>query len=47
MIGILLGGSLLRRVSPVWMHRVAALLFLAFGLLALTQAMVGAELQRA
>jgi putative Ca2+/H+ antiporter (TMEM165/GDT1 family) len=43
-IGILVGGSLLRRVSPVWMHRVAALLFLLFGLLALIQAVLGTEL---
>jgi putative Ca2+/H+ antiporter (TMEM165/GDT1 family) len=43
-IGILVGGSLLRRVSPVWMHRVAALLFLLFGLVALIQAVLGTEL---
>jgi putative Ca2+/H+ antiporter (TMEM165/GDT1 family) len=43
-IGILVGGSLLRRVSPVWMHRVAALLFLLFGLVALIQAVLETEL---
>jgi Ca2+/H+ antiporter, TMEM165/GDT1 family len=41
LIGILLGGTLLRRVSPVWMHRAAAGLFLVFGLLALTQGGLG------
>ena len=43
-IGILVGGSLLRRISPVWMHRVAALLFLLFGLVALIQAVLETEL---
>ncbi len=37
LLGILLGGTLLRRLSPVWMHRASALLFLAFGLFALAQ----------
>jgi len=41
LIGILVGGSLLRRVSPVWMHRAAAGLFLVFGLLALAQVALG------
>ena len=40
LVGILLGASLLRRISPVWMHRSAALLFLAFGLLALWNAVL-------
>jgi putative Ca2+/H+ antiporter (TMEM165/GDT1 family) len=36
--GILVGASLLRRVSAVWLHRGAAVLFLLFGLLAWVQA---------
>ncbi len=37
LIGILLGGTVLRRMPQAWMHRAAALLFLVFGLLAVTQ----------
>ena len=41
LIGILIGASLLRRVSPHWLHRGAAVLFLVFGMLALWQALPG------
>jgi putative Ca2+/H+ antiporter (TMEM165/GDT1 family) len=41
LIGILLGGGLLRRVSPRWMHRTAALLFLVFGLVAVGRVVFG------
>ncbi|UCE90052.1 MAG: TMEM165/GDT1 family protein [Pseudomonadota bacterium] len=37
-IGIILGSTVLRRLPKVWMHRAAALLFLAFGVLALGKA---------
>ena len=37
LLGILVGRTLLRRIEPRLVHRVAALLFLAFGLLALGQ----------
>ncbi len=40
LIGILLGGTVLRRIPQAWMHRVAALLFLVFGLLAFTQVLL-------
>jgi putative Ca2+/H+ antiporter (TMEM165/GDT1 family) len=43
LIGILVGASLLRRISPAWLHRGAALLFLVFGLLALWQALPGGD----
>jgi len=43
LVGILVGGSLLRRISPVWMHRTAALLFLAFGLFAMWNAVLAPE----
>jgi Ca2+/H+ antiporter, TMEM165/GDT1 family len=43
LVGILVGGSLLRRISPVWMHRTAALLFLTFGLFALWNAVLAPE----
>jgi putative Ca2+/H+ antiporter (TMEM165/GDT1 family) len=38
LIGILVGGTLLRRIPKVWVHRAAASLFAAFGVLALGQA---------
>lgn len=41
LIGILVGGTLLRRLPPVWLHRAAAVLFLIFGLLALAHAVLG------
>jgi putative Ca2+/H+ antiporter (TMEM165/GDT1 family) len=41
LVGILLGGTLLRKLSPVWMHRAAAGLFLIFGLAALGQTTFG------
>lgn len=34
-IGVFLGSTLLRKIPPHWMHRIAALLFAFFGLLAL------------
>jgi putative Ca2+/H+ antiporter (TMEM165/GDT1 family) len=37
LIGILVGGTVLRKIPKVWVHRAAALLFLLFGLLALAQ----------
>ena len=37
LIGILVGGAVLRKIPKVWEHRAAALLFLLFGLLALAQ----------
>jgi putative Ca2+/H+ antiporter (TMEM165/GDT1 family) len=43
LVGILVGGSLLRRISPVWMHRTAALLFLTFGLFAVWNAVLAPE----
>jgi len=43
LVGILVGGSLLRRISPVWMHRAAALLFLTFGLFAVWNAVLAPE----
>ncbi len=41
LIGILVGGRLLRLIPPAWLHRAAAGLFLLFGLLALAQAVLG------
>jgi putative Ca2+/H+ antiporter (TMEM165/GDT1 family) len=38
-IGVGLGSTLLRRIPRHWMHRVAAMLFLVFGLLALGKVM--------
>ncbi len=43
LIGILLGATLLRRIPRVWVHRVAALLFLSFGVLAITQVVLHAN----
>ena len=43
LVGILVGGSLLRRISPMWMHRSAALLFLTFGLFAMWDAVLAPE----
>ena len=43
LIAILLGGTLLRRIPKSWMHRVAAVLFLGFGAIAVTQALTIAE----
>jgi putative Ca2+/H+ antiporter (TMEM165/GDT1 family) len=37
LIGILFGATLLRKIPRHWVHRVAALLFLTFGVLALGQ----------
>lgn len=39
-IGVAVGSTLLRRMPRHWMHRVAAALFLAFGLLALAKVLV-------
>jgi putative Ca2+/H+ antiporter (TMEM165/GDT1 family) len=41
LLGILVGRTLLRKIEPRWVHRAAALLFLAFGLLALGQVVWG------
>ena len=41
LLAVLLGSTVLRRVPKVWVHRTAALLFAAFGLLALGQAYLG------
>ena len=41
LIGILLGATVLRRLPKPLMHRTAAVLFLAFGVLALGQALLG------
>ena len=43
LLGIALGSTVLRRVPKAWMHRVAALLFLVFGVLAIGQVMLGQE----
>lgn len=40
LLGIVLGSTLLRRVPGRWMHRAAALLFVLFGLLMLSQALL-------
>jgi putative Ca2+/H+ antiporter (TMEM165/GDT1 family) len=40
LIGVFLGCTLLRRLPRCWVHRAAAVLFIAFGLLALTQLIV-------
>jgi putative Ca2+/H+ antiporter (TMEM165/GDT1 family) len=44
LLGILVGRTLLRRIEPRLVHRVAALLFLVFGLLALGQVVVDAAI---
>lgn len=41
LLGILLGSTVLRRIPRSWVHRAAALLFLAFGILALGQVVIG------
>lgn len=41
LLGMLLGRTLLRQMPTVWVHRSAALLFLAFGLLAIAEAVGG------
>jgi len=41
LIGILLGSTVLRRVPKSWMHRIAALLFALFGVLAIAQLLPG------
>ncbi|EAR20737.1 TMEM165/GDT1 family protein [Nitrococcus mobilis] len=41
LLGILVGRTLLRRVSPRWVHRSAAVLFLIFGVLALGKVIAG------
>lgn len=43
LIGILLGGTVLRTIPKQWVHRAAALLFLAFGLMALGQVVLNAD----
>lgn len=43
LLGIWLGGTLLRRLSPMWMHRASAVLFLGFGLWALLQLSLGED----
>jgi len=40
LVGILFGASLLRKIPNHWVHRVAALLFVTFGVLALGQAIL-------
>jgi len=42
LIAILLGGTVLRRIPKSWMHRVAAVLFLGFGAIAVAQALTTA-----
>lgn len=39
-IAIVLGRTVLRRLPKVWIHRAAALLFLVFGIIALTKAVL-------
>ena len=41
LMGIAIGSTLLRRVPKAWMHRIAALLFLLFGVLAIVQVVLG------
>jgi putative Ca2+/H+ antiporter (TMEM165/GDT1 family) len=41
LLGILVGRTLLRRISAKWVHRAAALLFFAFGLIAIGSVIVG------
>jgi putative Ca2+/H+ antiporter (TMEM165/GDT1 family) len=41
LIGVLLGCTLLKRLPTCWVHRAAAILFIAFGLLALSQSIFG------
>jgi putative Ca2+/H+ antiporter (TMEM165/GDT1 family) len=41
LIGILLGSTVLRRIPKAWMHRAAAVLFLAFGVLAAGEGLLG------
>ncbi|MCO6439592.1 MAG: TMEM165/GDT1 family protein [Nitrococcus mobilis] len=46
LLGILVGRTLLRRISPCWIHRSAAVLFLIFGVLAFAKViteLAGAE----
>lgn len=40
LVGILVGRTLLRRIPAHWVHRAAALLFFAFGLIAIGGAVV-------
>jgi putative Ca2+/H+ antiporter (TMEM165/GDT1 family) len=42
LIGVILGRTVLRRIPRVWMHRVAAAMFLAFGLLAVARGLMAA-----
>ena len=41
LLGIVVGRTLLRRVPTIWVHRAAAILFGVFGVLALSQVLVG------
>lgn len=41
LIAVMLGGTVLRRVPKAWMHRAAATLFLAFGVLAIGRVLLG------
>jgi len=43
LVGILLGATLLRRIPKHWVHRAAAVLFLAFGFLAFGQVILSAN----
>jgi putative Ca2+/H+ antiporter (TMEM165/GDT1 family) len=40
LIGVALGGTLLRRVPRYWMHRAAAGLFFVFGAIAIARALL-------
>ena len=41
LMAIAIGGTVLRRIPKLWVHRVAAGMFLAFGLLAIGQVLTG------
>ena len=41
LIAIAIGGTVLRRIPKLWVHRVAAGMFLVFGLLAIAQVLLG------
>ena len=41
LLGILLGSTVMRKIPRLWVHRAAAILFFAFGLLALGQVLLG------
>lgn len=46
LLGIVVGSTLLRRVPKAWMHRIAALLFLVFAVLAIAQVLLGGGIWR-